>query len=106
MLGIELAPRMMATCVHPDEKGLTIMPCYISFRGINVSTSAQNAGVFVGDISIPGWDANLKINSAHSSIYGFSNLEARTVNVTVDSQELVDGLINDQDVKPVWGTNL
>lgn len=84
----------------------TNMSCYITFRGINVNVSSQNAGVFVGDIRIPGWDSNQKVNSAHAAIYGFSNLEATTVNVTVDSQELVDGMINDQDIKPVWGTNV
>ena len=82
------------------------MPFYISFRGINVNSSSQNAGVFVGDISIPGWDANQKTNSAHASIYGFSNIEFTTVNITMDSQELMDGIINDQDFKPVWGTNV
>ncbi|GMA65309.1 hypothetical protein NZD89_07665 [Alicyclobacillus fastidiosus] len=81
------------------------MSCHISFRTINVNAPTQNSGVFVGDINIPGWDANQKYNSAHASIYGFSNIEAATVNVIMDGQEVVDGVINDQDVKPVWGMN-
>ncbi len=82
------------------------MPCYITFRGINVNATSQNAGIFVGDISVPGWDANQKTNSAHAAIYGSANIEAKTVNVTVDGQEFIDGVINDQDVKPVWGMNV
>ncbi|MDQ0188824.1 hypothetical protein JI721_12505 [Alicyclobacillus cycloheptanicus] len=79
------------------------MRCYISFRGIHVNVSKQNCGVFVGDISIPGLDANQKINSAHAAVYGFTNVESNTVNVVFDSQEVVDGVMNDQDFKPVSG---
>ncbi|MFB5188878.1 hypothetical protein [Alicyclobacillus fastidiosus] len=81
------------------------MSCQISFRTMNVNAPAQNAGVFIGDISIPGLDANQKVNSAHGAIYGFYNIESSTVNVTADGHEFVDGVINDQDIKPVWGVN-
>ncbi|WP_067625833.1 hypothetical protein [Alicyclobacillus acidiphilus] len=82
------------------------MTSFISFRAINVNASSQNSGVFVGEIRIPGWDANQKSNSAHAAVYGSSNVEATTVNVTVDNFEAIDGMINDQDVKPYGGHNL
>ncbi|WP_258112248.1 hypothetical protein [Alicyclobacillus sp. SP_1] len=82
------------------------MPCFITFRTININAPSQNAGAFVGEVTIPGWDANSKSNYGHAAIHGFSNFEAATVNVTMDGQEFVDSAIADSDFKPVWGKNL
>ncbi|MCF8565410.1 hypothetical protein LLE49_11850 [Alicyclobacillus tolerans] len=82
------------------------MPYFVSFGSVNVNTPQQNGGVFVGNINMTGMDSHVKSNGGHAAIYGSGNLEAQTVNMTVDNQELVDGVINDQDFKPVWGTNL
>lgn len=82
------------------------MPCVVSFRAINVNSPQQNSGVFIGEVNITGWDANVKANAAHASVYGFSNLEAATINATMDGQEFLDGTMNDWDYKPTWGFNL
>nr|WP_249226877.1 hypothetical protein [Alicyclobacillus mengziensis] len=81
------------------------VPYFVSFGAINVNSSQQNGGVFVGDINMTGFDAHVKSNGGHASVYGCSNLEGRTVNMVVDNQEILDGVINDQDYKPVWGSN-
>ncbi|QSO50245.1 hypothetical protein JZ785_14860 [Alicyclobacillus curvatus] len=82
------------------------MKTVISFSQINVNAGTQNSGVFIGKTRIPGWDASHKSNAGHAGIFGFSNFESSTVNMTMDGQELVDGIINDQDIKPMRAQNL
>lgn len=75
------------------------MTVVISFKRIHVEVPVQNSGIFVGDISLPGFDASQKVNTGHAAVMGHSNVEVSTWNVSDDQGEIVDGVIFDQDVK-------
>lgn len=79
------------------------MHCAVYFRGIRVNVANQNAGVFVGEIRLPGADASQKVNSAHAAIRGSCNVETRALNVVYDGCELVDGIVFDGDHKAIRG---
>ncbi len=81
------------------------MPCFISFGAVNSNTPQQNAGVFIGEITCGGWDANQKQNLGHGALYGFFNVTTNIWSFTFDNFEMMDGLIADQDYKPSLGTN-
>lgn len=77
------------------------MPAFVSFATINMNTSAQNAGVFIGTTNITGFDAHLKINIGGGSQFGFRNISNyQSSSFTFDGYEAFDGIINDQDFKP------
>jgi len=76
------------------------LPCIISFGVINSNSPLQNAGIFIGEINITGWDANGKNNQAQGSISGHGNFVAQNMNYNFDGMELMDGVIYDQDAKP------
>lgn len=78
----------------------------ISFGAVNVNSPQQNAGVFIGQMNLGGWDANMKQNTAHAALYGFYNVIYLQHNTTVDSMEVMDGVINDSDFKPLVAGNL
>lgn len=82
------------------------MPAIISFGMININSPQQNAGVFIGEINIGGWDANMKINSGHAALFGFYNVAYLQYNLTFDNLEFMDALINDQDFKPSISSNI
>lgn len=82
------------------------MPTAITFLTINSNSPQQNAGVFIGEVNITGWDANTKSNYGHGSIYGFFNVLVAISNLNFDGLELIDGVINDQDLKPNWSVQL
>lgn len=82
------------------------MAAFISFGVLNVNSPNQNGGVFIGEINCGGWDANQKQNQGHASVFGFFNVFSNQWNVTLDSYEMFDGIINDQDFKPLLGTNV
>lgn len=75
------------------------MPNLISFGVLNVNTPQQNAGVFVGQVNMTGWDANQKLNIAHGGMFGIFNASVLTWNFTFDGFEFIDGAIMDQDMK-------
>ncbi|WDL98778.1 hypothetical protein [Alicyclobacillus sp. ALC3] len=68
-------------------------------------TPQQNAGVFLGQINIGGWDANQKYSAAKAGNFGFFNVNT-SYNVMNDSFEVIDGMINDQDFKLHFEANL
>ncbi len=82
------------------------MPNLIVFGVINSNTPQQNAGVFVGEFNSSGWDANAKQNYGHGSVYGLFNTFIGQWNLNIDSFESVDGMIIDQDFKPLLGGNM
>lgn len=81
------------------------MPEYISFGEINTNSEQQNAGVFIGDISLPGADTSGKNNFGRGAIYGFGNIQLNLLNVIVDAYELVDGVMLDTDQKSTAARN-
>ena len=82
------------------------MPSIIIVGAINSNTPQQNAGVFVGEFNHAGWDANMKLNQGHGGLYGFFNVIPAQFNLNLDNLEMIDGAINDQDLKPLFGTNV
>ena len=66
---------------------------------VNQNTPQENAGLFVGEGNMGGWDANMKINQGHGGYYGSFNLTPGWINLNIDNLEGIDGLINDQDLK-------
>lgn len=70
----------------------------IGFQSMNVSTMQQNAGVFVGEGNITGWDQHQKTNKGLGDVYGHHNGEFANVSINFD-HDLIDAPINDQDVK-------
>ncbi|QSO50246.1 hypothetical protein JZ785_14870 [Alicyclobacillus curvatus] len=82
------------------------MPQIIFFGAININSPQQNGGVFVGEINCGGWDANQKQNIGHGSLYGFYNVVVNQLSIANDNYELLDGVINDQDFKPMTAGNL
>lgn len=82
------------------------MPTMIACGAINASSPQQNAGVFLGQVNITGWDANMKINLGHGAFFGFFNYEVSDVNTLFDNLEWMDGVIFDQDMKISWNSNI
>lgn len=75
------------------------MPNMISFGVMNVNTPQQNAGVFVGQVNMTGWDANQKMDMGHGGTYGIFCFSIGNLNYNFDGFELIDGAIADQDIK-------
>lgn len=82
------------------------MPAVIVIGAVNSNTPQQNTGIFIGEYNLGGWDANMKQNQAKGGLYGFFNVIPLHFNLCVDSMEAIDGIINDQDVKPMGTANL
>jgi hypothetical protein len=83
------------------------MPSLINLGALNVNTPQQNASVIVGESIITGMDANMKFNAGRSGQYGFFCTYVGNFSKNIDSLEIADGNINDQDVKPNFmGINL
>jgi len=81
------------------------MPSFIAFGMINQNTPQQNAGIFVGEGNIGGWDANMKLAQGHGGTYGAFNAYPIQLNVLFDNFEGIDGAINDPDAKPELSAN-
>ncbi|QSO48264.1 hypothetical protein [Alicyclobacillus mengziensis] len=75
------------------------MPSFIAFGMINQNTPQENAGIFMGEGNIGGWDANMKLSQGHGGLYGYFNALPMQVNILFDNFEGIDGAINDADVK-------
>lgn len=82
------------------------MPVFVSFGVINSNSPNQNAGVFIGQNSITGWDANQKFNIGHGALFGWYNYSFGGYNVTFDNMEYIDAPILDMDNKASWSTNI
>ena len=82
------------------------MASVICFGAININSPQQNGGVFVGEVNCGGWDANQKTNNAHGALYGFFNIILNQQSYLLDNSEMFDGMINDQDFKPMVGGNI
>jgi len=83
------------------------MPSLINLGMLNVNTPQQNSSVFVGESIITGMDANMKYNTGRAGQYGFFCTEIASYNVNIDSMEVLDGVIFDQDIKPnIVGSNI
>lgn len=76
------------------------MPAFVFIGANNVNSPQQNAGVFIGQINNGGWDANMKFQAARSGNFGTWNINNSFMNVLNDNMEFIDGVINDQDLKP------
>lgn len=88
------------------RKGGLAIPSLIAFGVINQNTPQQNAGLFLGEGNIGGWDANMKLSQGHGGSYGFFNLYPLQVNILFDNLEVIDGMINDPDFKPTMTANV
>lgn len=75
------------------------MPSIINIGYVNINTPQQNAGAFFGETVIAGWDANQKYNAAHGGLYGYLNATGNNFNYIMDGYEMIDGAINDNDMK-------
>lgn len=82
------------------------MPSVINLGILNVNSPQPNAAVIVGESVINGMDANRKYNLGFGGIYGFNNMIAGNVSNNIDSFEMIDGVIFDQDIKPNFGGNI
>ncbi|MFB5188876.1 hypothetical protein [Alicyclobacillus fastidiosus] len=82
------------------------MASVICFGAININSPQQNAGVFVGEVNCGGWDANEKVNQGHGALFGFFNVILNQQTYVTDSFEMIDGMINDQDFKPIASMNI
>ena len=78
------------------------MPSLILINAVLMDAPNQNAGLFLGEGNVGGWDANRKMSQAYSGVYGFFNLLPAHVNINLDNFEFIDGAINDSD----WKLNL
>lgn len=70
----------------------------VGFQSVNVATAMQNAGVFIGQTHMTGWDTHQKINYGQGPQYGEGNQFLWNSSFTYDPDNL-DTWINDQDVK-------
>ncbi|MFS0644362.1 hypothetical protein [Siminovitchia sp. 179-K 8D1 HS] len=79
---------------HPGNENTS----NLNFDHINVNTMQQNSLVTMGEGHITGMDANEKSNHSLGNIFGNENQTKYNVNINYD-QDVVDGIINDQDIK-------
>lgn len=82
------------------------MACVILVGVFNTNTPQQNAGAFFGEYNFAGWDANMKLCQGHGGTYGSFNWFPYNFNLNFDNFEMVDGAMNDMDLKPMAGTNI
>ncbi|GMA49845.1 hypothetical protein GCM10025857_12020 [Alicyclobacillus contaminans] len=75
------------------------MPSLIVLGMVNQNSPQQNAGLFLGEGNIGGWDSNYKLNQGHGSTFGVGNVAPAWLSVNVDNLEVFDGVMNDQDLK-------
>lgn len=82
------------------------MAAIISYGRIHIQSPQQNGGVCLGETNMEGWDASQKTNLAHASLYGAYSVVHTKLNMTNDATEMVDGVVNDMDVKISWNVNM
>lgn len=71
----------------------------ISIGAVNVNIVQQNAGVFMGQVNVSGWDSHQKLNLGHGALFGVYNWSIGNFNRTFDGLEVMDGIMMDQDIK-------
>ncbi len=64
-----------------------------------MSTPQDNAGIFIGQINISGFDSHSKLNLGHGALFGILGWSIGHRNLTHDGHEFIDGVIFDQDMK-------
>lgn len=79
------------------------VPSVINLGIMNINSPQPSAAIFVGEGFVNGMDANRKYNLNMGGNYGFFNLNTGILNNNVDSFEMIDGVIFDQDLKPNVG---
>ncbi|MCF8565145.1 hypothetical protein LLE49_10505 [Alicyclobacillus tolerans] len=77
----------------------------IAGGGIITNTPQQNSGVYVGEQNFSGFDANMKFNTAQGGNFGIMSVQVDGFNIMLDNLEMIDGVINDQDLKPTLSAN-
>lgn len=82
------------------------MAMVVTFNMVNIAGSPQqNAGIFVGETAMTGWDANQKQNFAMGGNFG--SLDVRQANFSWQfDPDAVDAIINDLDNKAALNTNV
>ncbi|WP_042456776.1 hypothetical protein [Neobacillus dielmonensis] len=79
------------------------MPSVVNIGMMNINSPQPSSSIIVGEGVINGMDANRKYNLNMGGNYGFNNLNTAISNNILDSFEMVDGPIFDQDFKPNVG---
>lgn len=82
------------------------MPSIILVGAFNSNTPQENAGTFVGEYNVGGWDANMKMCQGHGGTFGWFNVFPMQLNLNFDNLEGIDGMMNDMDFKPQLSTNV
>lgn len=75
------------------------MPSIINLGAMNVNTPQQNSSIFLGESVVTGMDANMKFNVGRSGEYGFFRTVIGNANINIDSYEVADGNMVDNDIK-------
>lgn len=76
------------------------MPAIIITGPISVNTPQQNAfGVAIGNNGMSNWDANMKFNTAKGGNFGVFSVSITGGAIMFDNLEVIDGVINEQDIK-------
>lgn len=95
------------TVEYSWAKGGTNVPVLAVIGVLNSHTPQQNSnGVLVGQFNSSGWDANMKMNLGQGGNFGIFSVSMAVVNLTLDNFELIDGVINDPDLKPALNGNI
>ena len=79
------------------------MPSVINLGIMNINSPQPNAAIFVGESVVTGMDGNRKYNLGFGGQYGFLNVITGNISNNVDSFEVIDGVIFDNDFKPSIG---
>ncbi|MFF2447881.1 hypothetical protein QNH39_03925 [Neobacillus novalis] len=82
------------------------MPSVINLGIFNVNSPQPSSAIFIGESIVTGMDANRKYNLGFGGIYGFGNVQAGNLVNNLDSFEVIDGAIFDNDIKPNFGPNI
>jgi hypothetical protein len=70
---------------------------------MNINSPQPNSAIFVGESVVTGMDGNRKYNLGFGGQYGFLNVITGNISNNVDSFEVIDGVIFDNDFKPSIG---
>jgi hypothetical protein len=82
------------------------VPLILNLGVLNVNSPQPSSAFVIGESIINGMDANRKQNLNLGGMYGFANAVTGNVNNILDSFEMVDGVIFDQDIKPSVAGNV
>lgn len=82
----------------PDYRHAASNVLQAKLDAINVETIQQNAGVFIGDTTVTGFDSHEKDNIGLGPFYGSQNMTTRNTVVTYDPDG-VDAIMDDRDIK-------